>query len=675
MSETATLSQALCDGVDIESILPALRQRVLATTGGVPARERGEYIAKNFPEMAGDTVRMANEALLGRLVLPGGGPEPVFAGNPPQWSENPFGDNEYTFHLNRMHHWKTMCEAYAITGDLRFAKKTLDELLDWMENCPCPAINAPDGSPATACFDGLAIWRALEVGIRGYRTWPLVIELLCDSGLITEALLRKLLPCVFLHCRVLYEISPLLWPKADHNHYLMENLGLLSLACLFPELRGSEKYKSHAEHELDRCMRAQCTNGGGQIEGCPSYHNGCVFWFALRLTLADKYDLSVPEEYVRSLRKMFSHSLHATRACGGNFPWGDSHAAECETMSLAAVSCYMAFGEREYLALARAFYPLSTILGDLRDNLFRLRRLPRLAEDIAWADSHPKVPDCDTFAWQRELDQVYFRSGWGRDALSVMTACRSPVQNQHAHIDAGGFDFTAYGAVLVCDPGIFTYKDCEARHYFKGSLSHSCLTIDGRDMWEYISSWAYGPQRKGHIFFAAREEGLSYSASRHLNYSPATATRVLAMVDNSFLLVLDILENAPQHGIAQVSFHLPRERTRHTEDGCVVSVSEHGPNLLLCAGGDFESVKTEEAKYSPAGDVSLPSRIVRYQARLRGETFRQATLLAPLKVGQSPPKMEKPVITATEHRTEVAFSIDGKPYQLLFENDRLFRLS
>lgn len=80
-----------------------------------------------------------------------------------------------------------------------------------------------------------------------------------------------------------------------------------------------------------------------------------------------------------------------------------------------------------------------------------------------------------------------------------MTGCRTPVQNLHAHMDPGGFDFTAYGLPLISDPGIYTYKDDENRYRFKRAASHNCLTVNDRDTWEYRGSWKYGPQKEGFI--------------------------------------------------------------------------------------------------------------------------------------------------------------------------------
>ena len=83
----------------------------------------GAVIRECFPELTDQTIKLAEEAMKGMLVLPGTGPELYFVGNPPKWTENPVNDNEYTFHLNRMHHLKTLAEAYGLTGNLTYAQK------------------------------------------------------------------------------------------------------------------------------------------------------------------------------------------------------------------------------------------------------------------------------------------------------------------------------------------------------------------------------------------------------------------------------------------------------------------------------------------------------------------------------------------------------------------------
>ncbi|WP_313578011.1 alginate lyase family protein [Lacrimispora sp.] len=673
MTETyPAIKDILPEGMSIPTLLSHLRSRVLEANQQLTALERGQLVREQFPELAADTLRLADEALAGKLVLPGTGPALYYIGNPPKWTVNPAGDNEYTFHLNRMHHWKTMCEAYSLTGDLPYAEKVIQEITDWIDSVPCPALMDETGADAPGRFDGLTPWRALEVGIRGYRTWPYVVELLIDTPYMTEAFLEKLLPCIYVHCRILYEISPLLWPKADHNHYLMENLGLLSFSCLFPEIKNSEVFRIHALRELDRCMDAQCTPCGGQIEGCPSYHNGCVFWFSMRNVFSRKYHMEESESYTRRLNSMFLHSIHATRACGGNFPWGDSHTADKETMCLAAVSCYMASGDRNYLAVAAHFYPIASILSDIRDNLWRIPEIGRLKEDLTWAEKHPQCPELPLLAWQRDLNQVYLRTSWEKDALSLMTACRTPVQNQHAHMDPGGFDFTAYGLPLISDPGIYTYKSDENRYHFKRTASHNCLTVNGADAWEYQGSWAYGPQKNGIICAVEQTEGVTFITSCHENYAPAIATRHLALVDNRFLVIIDHVTGLSQTDIVQIHYHLNRTELIHSGMRSLISLDD-GPAIELAVGNDPADLVIEDGKISTINDVWHDSKLVCFHITPdeNGECWF-AALAVPYP--QSPGKQTASVRKLTaDGRLVLECQADNRTFRLILEENQLIR--
>lgn len=660
----------LVEGMSIDEAWVRLRKRVNDREKEKKAVYKAKQIQQLFPNEAKQTIKLADQAMKGMLVLPGTGPEPYFVGNPPEWKKNTCGDAEYTYQLNRMEHWITLCTAYSITGEVKYANKVLEELENWLDTVPCHPIRKEDGSYNTQAFDGCSCWRALEVGIRGYRSWPFLIEHLLDVPAFTEELFEKLLNTVYEHCRVLYEISPLLWPKADHNHYLMENLGLLTFSCIFSDLKDAETWKMHAIRELERCMEHQVTDCGGQIEGCPSYHNACVYWFALKLNLAEKYGFEVSMHYKEQLKKMFAHSVWATRPCGGNVPWGDSHTALKETMALAAVGCYMAFGKVEYLKIARQFYPMETIMEDFRTNLWNISDLEQLAEDLKQVVSEQPKQSC--FAWQKDLNQVYFRSGWDAQALSVMTACRTPIQNQHAHMDPGGFDFSAYGSPLVCDPGIYTYKDCEERYWMKGIRWHNCLNIDGRDPWEYKGSWEYGPQKEGKIVNAGETTEMSWTVSEHRNYDPVVCRRGIALVDNQFVLVMDWVCGLEQGQTVELNFHTDRMNTTFYENQVVTD--DRDVSNLTVAISEGWSAERILGKVSTGNDIWHDSVIVRFRKTVSQAQCVSAVILMPFPKEQAAKLIHVPEIQWMDKEPVAIFDWNGKGYKIRMSENQLICL-
>lgn len=674
MSQLFTIEDVLPSGTTVSCVKEALKKRVQQANQNKTALERGKTISELFPEEAADTIRLADEAMQDLLVLPGTGPKLHFVGNPPKWTENPANDNEYTFFLNRLFHLKTLAEAYGLTGNLKYAEKALAELENWIDTNPCSLLTNEKGEYVPGIFDGHRNpWRALEVGIRGYRSLPIVIENLADTPYFTDELLEKLLISVYEHCQILYHISPIIWPRADHNHYLMENLGLMSFSCLFPEMNGSAEFLAHSQHELDRCMAAQCTACGGQIEGSPSYHNGCTFWFSIRLIFARKFNIEVPESYTNQLKKMFLHSVYATRSCGGNFPWGDSHIADKEALPLAAFSCYMAYGDPSYLKTALYFYPMKSLMEVVRDNLWRIADGKTLRRDLDEAARAPQKPDMKLVAWQKDLNQVYVHASWDRDALSFMTACRTPVENLHAHIDAGGFDMTAFGETLVTDPGIYTYKDDENRKHFKGALWHNCMTVNWQNMWEYKASWAYGPQKEGKILAVTENDGMVSILSSHKNYEPVIATRLLAMIDKKFLIVIDQAENLSKNDSVQVNFHLDRTCARQTAHGLITCAENHA-NVEL-AFDQTVVPQFEVGKISTVNDVWHDSIIVHLNHTAeRAETFYHGTVILPHKAGENTPCCRSYESSVTAEGFRLRFKLDDVSYEFLWNGTDLKRI-
>ncbi len=168
-------------------------------------------------------------------------------------------------------------------------------------------------------------WRRSVACSGGRRTdvsfLALIIPHLHGTKFLSPDFLAEYATSLFEHGEVLYHISPQLWPGADHNHYLMENLGLLTLSCLFPEFSTAEKWQAHAVRELERCAAEQLTAGGGQIEGCPHYHYGCINWFVLALTVAKANGIEFSQDFLSRIEKGISYSMYALRPSGTSVPW------------------------------------------------------------------------------------------------------------------------------------------------------------------------------------------------------------------------------------------------------------------------------------------------------------------------------------------------------------------
>jgi len=610
----------LKEPISTEQLLINLRSRL------EPIAVKSAYISDHMPELVRETITYAEEAYLGLLKLPGTGGVREFIGNPPCWLDIRHNDNEFLWQLNRMTHWQDLLEAYSLTQDEKYGRKVIEEMLDWISTVE---IHDELMDYPLRYFEECHPLRALELGIRSYKTWPLVLEHLGHTELFTEAVLEQYLGAVYKQTKILRKVSPLLWPKADHNHFLMECLGILTTALYFPELREAEEWKAFAIDGIERCCFAQLTEDGGQIEGCPSYHNGCMFWFGLAVVLAKRFHFRFSDQYMELFRKNLDYSIYSLRPTGKCVPVGDSHANNLAVMG--AVYGYMALDDLTWLGLATNLIDIREILHEASKHVWRALDVQQFYEDLQSLQGKHYESDQSTTFWNRELHQAIIRSGWDSKALSFLFTCRSPIKNAHAHIDLMSFDFTALGKDMVCDPGIFCYREDEDRKQFKSSSYHSTLLIDGRDHFEYISSFQFGPQKVGAVYNVEDRGFYQIASAYHMNYEPIVHHRHMALVDNQFLVIADQVAGL-EHNKVQRYFHLDYIEVEASPEG--VTATSDIANLAIYSYPQ-EEVELLPGRLSDVNDIAREATRVRFQGTYSG-TVNLLTVLVPYKGDRVP---------------------------------------
>ncbi|MCU6709092.1 heparinase II/III family protein [Paenibacillus sp. J5C_2022] len=615
-----SLQSWLKEPMSSSELLNRLRSRL------EPMDAKADYIARHMPELARDTIANAELAYQGMIKLPGTGGVREFVGNPPCWLERRHNDNEYLWQLNRMNHWQDLLEAYSLTKEERYGRKVVDELLDWIQTVEITEdlLDRP-----LSYYSECHPLRALELGIRSYKTWPLVLEHLGHSELFTAEVLERYIAAVRMQMIILRKVSPQLWPNADHNHYLMECLGILTTSLYFPELKEAEEWKAFAIDGIEKCCMAQLTEDGGQIEGCPSYHNGCMFWFGLAVVLAKRFGFRFSEAYMERFRSNLDYSIYSLRPTGKCVPVGDSHANHLAVMG--GVYGYFALDDSTWLGLAANLIDAAEVMREAGKHAWRALDVRQFAEDLRIVQDKPFQCDKRTTFWNRTLHQAIIRSGWDTEALSFLFTCRSPIQNFHAHIDLMSFDFTALGKDMVCDPGIFCYRDDEDRKQFKSSNYHSTLLIDERDHFEYRGSFHYGPQKNGEIYNVDNREFYQIASAYHLNYEPIVHHRHIALVDSRFIVVADRVEGLEGNNV-QRYFHLDFTDVRECPGG-VMAASDIA-NLAIYSSG-LERPEFLPGRLSDTNDVARPATRVRFQGRYSG-TAVMLTVLIPYQGEELP---------------------------------------
>ena len=625
--------------------------------GGSP-RKVAELLRKHFPDSVEAVMRQADEAMHCMLVLPGTGAKPAFVGDPPRWNDNPFNDNEYVWSLTRMRFLLPLLNAAIYTGDDAYCDKAIAMMTHYVDTVPRPSIEflqtkGHGGSPVSG-------WRTLEVGIRMFDSWAYAMRFLLMENKLTPAQYEKLLISIYEHGETLAKVPIVYWPDAGHNHYLMENLGLLTLALYYPELACAQAWRDQAMRELERCSSAQLTDDGGQIEGCPGYHNGCMYWFYQAAARAESFGLRFSDAYMARLRRGFDYALFCHMPNGDIAMWGDS--TQSEHGLFTAMLCQLLYGDAQSVDILTAYAgeaEMRQALCDMGWDIDSERDIARLLEARKPADA--QMPPL--YSLQRGLDQFIARSSWSPEASFLFFGCRLPVNNAHAHIDTAGYEFAAYGEKLIIDPGDFCYREDDQRRKYKSAQWHSTLLINEKPPFEFVSSWSFTPQKPGCITCAGEQDGVYFAEGMHSSYEPILHRRLVALMGTQALVVLDRVEHLSPADRVSLYVHLDSVNVTSQAAGAFTSV--HGGAVMTSA---FWHATGEvlEGTISEYFDIERPSKRLHLLGGATGETQVYASVFVPRK-GDAPAQVSITGCQYTLARADVALLVDGKPVRLALD--------
>lgn len=604
--------------------------------------------------------RQAEEAMEGMLVLNGTGPEPVFVGIPPRWEENPCGVGGYTWTMSRLKYMVTLCKAFLLNGERRYLDKVEADLADWFEQVPPPPV--PVDYESACVYHGVHNWRMLELGYRMVYTFPVLLGVLQVYGQ-NQNLIRRIRDSIAEHAERIAAGSHLLWPEYDHNHYTQEINGLLAAVSMIPEHPRVADWLDQAMEGLERACANQITEDGAQIEGAAEYHSAVVIDFCYSLCFAKSVGRSFSPEFVERVRKGLDFSIHTMGPDGNLLPFGDSDSRLYTPVQAAAMS-FVLFDDRRHLATLRQFMPDEWVLHLVTELCpWGLDRIPQL---LAWLkqpmeqESPNLLPVC---SYQRQMDQYIVRSGWSQKDACLFFSCHSPIHyGNHAHMDQLGILFGAHGKMLLQDPGRYTYKDCEDRHLYKSSQVHSMPTIDGRDAFEYLGTFTYGPQKEGAITAIMDTKRIQGVCGWHRNYDPVTVSRSAALVDGHILVIADTFQHVRGENM-KVYFHL--NSTCVTRENADFVTGDSGVNIRICSLLPESEIQTEllEGRLSDVFYHDYPSRRAVYSRKADQDTETLFFIAIPFLAGESD-RIEE---FAWENGI-LSFGFRGTSYRMAFHN-------
>lgn len=436
--------------------------------------------------------------------------EPVCMDGTINWLYQPGDDAEFVYSFNRMRFWICMGQAYAMTGDEKYAKAFADQLVHWVKTVKP---EEPDHWMA---------WRTIEMGFR-MDYWCRAMQYFRGSPSITPEVMDCFVSAMHTHAEKIMGI----WDSYQlmSNWGIIANHGLFIAGVMLPESPRTREFRREALRRLDMERRMQIYRDGVQWEQSPMYHNEMLRCLLDIVLLADRNRIELPEGFRDCVHKMALTDLAWQKPSGCEPMMGDSDDIDQrDVMTLAAV--VFGDGRLKYAGYPRFDYETVWTLG--------------VGETEAYSRLEAVCPKCD---WALPDSGNYFlRSGWDEKDTWVRFHCGT-LGAGHGHADQLHFDLTAFGEDILTDLGRFTYVYGPDRREFKDGSGHNTVTVDDKDFYITKDSWECSKLSRAVNQKFWSDVRYGYAEGGHLGYyaDGVYVNRRLIFLKPDILIVVDEL--------------------------------------------------------------------------------------------------------------------------------------
>ncbi|MDE7443673.1 MAG: heparinase II/III family protein [Muribaculaceae bacterium] len=548
------------------------------------------------------------------------------------WQYWPVQDNELRWQLHR-HKWFTpMGKAYRLSGDEKYAKEWAMQYIDWIRKNPLSQIDAEEYELASAGeVKGIAenvrfAWRPLEVSNR-LQDQTGQFLLFVDSPHFTPEFLTEFLVNYHRHaCHILGNYS------AQGNHLLFEAQRMVYAGAFFPEFAEAPEWRKSGIDILNREVKKQVYDDGGQYELDPHYHLAAIniFCKALRMADVNGFRQEFPEEYVNTIKAMIEFYANIC------FP---DYSNPC-------------FSDAK--------------LGDRRSEVRNYKDWLKLYPDSEWiryyATEGAKGAPLPYLSHGATTSGFFtFRNGWGPDA-TVMVVKAGPKGEWHCQPDNGTFELWFNGRNLFPDSGSFVYAGddevMKLRNWFRQTCVHNTLTMDDKNL-ETTQSVTKLWQPEG-------DEQILVTENPH--YKDLKHRRSVFFVDNTYVVIVDEAVGDGK-GTVNLNYNLCEGPVKIDAKNHILTTDIDGESnmKLQCFHDGNMKVREKEGWRSTAYRKRSPRTAVAFDVNKTGtDAVRYITVIYPVKDRKAYPKLNAKFLNAVydENGVNVEVSVNGKKRKL-----------
>ncbi len=516
-----------------------------------------EALKNRWPKSAESIIRRADQIRAGKFDLLGykslwfGDPidwhlEPVAGRRAPliHWSRfneldaTSFGDQKIVRELGRHQYYICLGQAYWLTGHERYASTFVSHLESWMDQNP-PKIGTHWGS-------------SLEIAFRSI-SWLWSFYFFNESAAFSDAVFNKALSFLYLNARHLETYLSTYF--SPNTHLTGEALGLLYIGTVLPQFREASRWRLTGEQILLEQLPIHIRPDGVYFEQSSYYHRYTADIYTHFLILEENSGNEASPEVRSKIELLMEHLMYITRPDGTTPIFGDDDGGRLMFFDSSQANDFRAvlsngalmFGRSDFKFVAGAIKEDTLwLLG--ADALREFEQLPPkepAKRSVGFVDSGYYVMRDD---WTPRGNYLLFDSG-----LHGGSSCG------HAHADSLSIDVAAKGRTLLVDPGTYTYTgSAELRDWFRSSMAHNTVTIDGKSSSVPSDPFAWSSVARSRCLKWISRDRFDFISGTHDGYSrlpdPVSHVRSILFFKGDYWIIRDQISANHQHH-AQLWLH------------------------------------------------------------------------------------------------------------------------
>lgn len=503
------------------------------------------------------------------------------------WDSPAGADPEYLRQSLRFSAWQAIAAEYRVTKDEIYAYRALQAMMDYINDkgawYPAGHPEARGGYP-----------RTLDTGIRAGR-WASTFNTFVRSESMTPEYCTAILKAIWDMANSLEHVHA----EPGGNWYQLEFMGVMDVAVKYPEFKRAhadeDNWLKLAQTTLEEVIFQNNFPDGSYVESTSGYANTAFSNFVSYKNNVIELGSDVSPEYDDQLWKGAYYISTMQCPDGTNLQYGD------ETMGTQSAG--------KYINVARWYND-------------------KELEFINTRGASGKEPEWTSLQFPDSRHTV-MRANWGKDSPFLFTNVRGGGDG-HGHCDDNHLLVYAFGRVLLCDSGIFSYDNSDPyRKWGLSTTAHNSVVINDKSQrrnWRPETEDFTSPIGKGVIHDWVTNRTYDFLSQSTYATEGYDHQRSVTFVKPYFWIVSDRMipeaENAAKsNNYKQIWHMMPNSGiTADGATGIIRSNFKDGANVILASADQATAeYKLEDGWFDKSSNMLEPSKYAYVEKDGKGE--------------------------------------------------------